>query len=353
MSRIKSSIMIASALFASVLLFSCGEVQTDFVDSNAGTSSSLIIGNSSSSLVAENSSSSGENLACSGQNCCNGAEFDNKISFCHENQLYPLCGGKIYDPYEKGCFGGKEYDKCELPTTRGICVHNSLLRCRQEGQGETYIRDPLPGMECKPNGAIEGSAKDFRDDKVYKTVQIGNQIWLAENLNFNPGAEGNSMCLSEDPACAIYGRLYDWATALGLPPSCNGTSDGCAPQGSDLRQGLCPEPFGAARAEDWKALINYAGGSDVAGGRLKSSQTNTWNNNGIGTDNYNFNALPGGYAHYWGDAPRDIGESSYWWVDTQLQSEAYYFGIIASDTEARNHFWSKGMNLAYVRCLRY
>jgi uncharacterized protein (TIGR02145 family) len=120
------------------------------------------------------------------------------------------------------------------------------------------------------------------------------------------------------------------------------------------------------KSEDWKALVNYAGGEKIAGGRLKSSKPTgsncPWSDNGCGTDNFNFNALPGGYAFYWGeifgiitedDAFREIGESSYWWVDTQEQSEAYYWFFRTEDSEARTYFSSKDMTLAYVRCLHY
>jgi uncharacterized protein (TIGR02145 family) len=209
-------------------------------------------------------------------------------------------------------------------------------------------------MECQPNGAIIGTIKDYRDSKVYKTVQINNQVWLAENLNFTPGNSEttNSKCYENLPAnCNTYGRLYDWATAMGLPPECNGTSDNCPPSHSGLLGGLCPEPFAIPRTEDWQALVNYTGGDSIAGSRLKSKTG--WNSNGNGTDNYNFNALPGGWAYYWGDEFRNLGEESYWWVETQLASEAYYWNIISSDTEARNRFWSKGMDMAYVRCLHY
>jgi len=353
-----------------LFVFACGEVgETSSPDdspssgsgptssqsggSSSGGNSSSGGGNSSSS-GGGNSSSGGEPV-CEGVYCCNGASYNNEISFCYEEQLYPKCNSKDYNPYEKGCFGGELYDKCTNDKTRGTCVHESLLRCRQEGVGEDKIRDPLPRMECQENGAITGTIKDYRDSKIYKTVQIGNQVWMAENLNYDTKDETiemNSQCYGKDPAnCTKYGRLYDWAAAMSLPPACNLTSQNCPPSHEGLWGALCPNGFAIPRSQDWQALVDYAGGNVIAAGRLKSKTG--WSGNGNGTDNYGFNALPGGGAFYWGDESYDEGNGSYWWVETQTGYEAYYWSIIASDTEARNHFWPKDMNMTYLRCMHY
>ncbi len=357
-------------LFAvlALLVFACGEVGVVPSDdsSSSGGSSSSDGGNSSSSSGGESSSSGDENSSSSGGNssssgnsvcegnyCCNGAEYDNTTNFCFEEQLYPLCDDEDYDPYEEGCFDGKLYPKCINDETRGICVYESLLRCRQEGSGENKIRDPLPRMECQENGAITGTIRDYRDSKTYKIVQIGNQVWMAENLNYDPETiEMNSQCYDKDPAnCAKYGRLYDWATAMGLPPECNLTSQNCPPSHEGLWGALCPNGFAIPRSQDWQTLVDYAGGSAIAAGRLKSKTG--WSGNGNGTDNYGFNALPGGWAYYWGDESYDEDSESYWWVESQTGYEAYYWSIIASDTEVRNHFWPKDMDMAYLRCVHY
>jgi len=359
------------AVFA-LFVFACGEVgdtSSDDSSSSGGSfvnySSSNPSGGSSSSGGGGNSSSDG-NTVCNGQWCCNGVEFNNAVSFCREEQLYPRCDGRDYNPYEQGCFEGKLYPKCINDKTRGTCVHESLLRCRQEG-GEDKIKDPLPGMTCQPNGAITGTIDDYRNGvkmKTYKTAQIGNQVWMAENLDYYPGPNKvgeetvlNSKCHGADyginnpGSCGLNGRLYDWATAMNLPQSCNSTNENCPPGHPGLSRALCPNGFGFPRSEDWQQLVDYAGGKSIAGGRLKSKEG--WSNNGNGTDNYGFNAIPSGYSYYWGIEDRDLGSSSYWWVETQETSEAYYWSVISSDTEARNHFWPKAMDMAYIRCLHY
>jgi len=337
------------AMFSALFIFACGEVGGTDSSSDGG-------GNPSPTPTPGPSSSSNENSVCQGKDCCNGMPFDNKTNFCYSDQLYPLCGGNTYNPYEEGCFENKRYPKCSIASTRGTCVHNTLLRCRQEGPDETYIKDPIKGMKCEANGKIVGKTKDPRSNREYEIAQIGDQIWLAENLNYTGPDVSYSTCYGNNPSnCDIYGRLYDWASAMGLPDNCNYTDEGCPPVAGFLWGGICPPDFYMARNEDWKILVDYAGGDSIAASRLKSATG--WGSNGNGTDSYGFNALPGGYYYAlqngFTEGPPDNSRSD-WWVDTQHpKPDAYYWSMIASDTEVRNYFQSKGPHLAYVRCLHY
>ncbi|MCL2261048.1 MAG: hypothetical protein FWC15_06820 [Fibromonadales bacterium] len=357
-----------------LLMFACGEVGNDEPSENPLSSGGGGINLSSSGNGGIGTSSSSDEFAvCQGQFCCNGAEYDNNNYFCFEEVLYPKCGNSVYDPYQKGCFAQNLYNRCDIETTRGTCVHNSLLRCRQEGTGEMYIRDPLPGMNCENNGAITGKKDDYRrglDGKpqkvgTYKIVQIGNQIWMAENLNYDPGPNEelgvqvkNSMCYDDNEAnCAKYGRLYDWATIMALPPGCNYTNENCPPNRKQgLYGGICPDGFGIARSEDWQILVDYAGGVANAASRLKAVNTDEnspWNYKGGGTDNYGFNALPGGRGINYGIDSEQEGTDSHWWAETQLASEADFWNMISSDSEARKKFQSKALHMNYLRCVHY
>ena len=104
-----------------------------------------------------------------------------------------------------------------------------------------------------------------------RTVEIGGLTWMAENLN---RATSNSWCYGDDTSnCAKYGRLYTWDAAMSA----------------------CPSGWRLPTHTDWDNLVTAAGGSSVAGSKLKS--TSGWNSNGNGTNEFGFLALPGGFRY--------------------------------------------------------
>jgi uncharacterized protein (TIGR02145 family) len=215
-------------------------------------------------------------------------------------------------------------------------------------------------MTCQSNGAITGTTS--KDN--YKIAQIGNQVWLAANLidKRNPRPPGSTCyggIASTNCEEEKYGSLYDWKTAMRLEnEEVDYNIEFYNPAANLLIRGPCPDGFYLPRDEDWQKLIDYAGGPSIAGGRLKS--TSDWNNNGNGVDAYGFNALPGGYyselAYSESTAAGYSGKGSrvMWWSMTEHpNSDAYYWTIISSDSEARKFYQSKRLHKAYVRCLLY
>ena len=144
---------------------------------------------------------------------------------------------------------------------------------------------------------------DSRDNKVYKKVKIGTQTWMAENLNYAGGTHQGwrSNCYGNDSLiCEKYGSLYSWSKAMAA----------------------CPADWRLPNNEDWTTLINYVGGLKVAGGKLKSKTG--WKNNGNGTDDFGFSALPGGYGYsgrfYDDGSYHNISDLGYWWSATVLRN---------------------------------
>lgn len=127
---------------------------------------------------------------------------------------------------------------------------------------------------------------DPRDGLVYKTVEIGGFVWLAENLAFNhPKARiqnYNPSILSK------YGRLYEWDIAM---------------------ESVIPG-WRLPMEEDWQLLIGYSGGFEEAGKHLKSKEGWFFDN---GLDTYGFNGLAGGYYDLVHKEYNEIGVSGYWW----------------------------------------
>ena len=136
-----------------------------------------------------------------------------------------------------------------------------------------------------------GTFKDPRDGKNYKTVKIGNQTWIAENLAFKP-ASGNYWAYNNDNSnVAKYGYLYDQKTA----------------------KKVCPAGWHLPSYIEWTTLTDYCGGTDVGGSKMKS--TSGWGDDNNATNQSAFSALPGGYR---GNNEFDrIGTVGLWWTSTE------------------------------------
>lgn len=150
---------------------------------------------------------------------------------------------------------------------------------------------------------------DARDGQVYKIVKIGNQTWMAQNLNYaylQPTDlwDSSSFCYKNEPdSCKKYGRLYTWAAALDSAGLFSEDAKGCGFGAVCLPprnvQGVCPEGWRIPNYDEWNTLIYYVGGFNVAGGRLKVVEED-------GTDDYGFSVrLAGRHIEF------DQSENSY------------------------------------------
>jgi uncharacterized protein (TIGR02145 family) len=154
----------------------------------------------------------------------------------------------------------------------------------------------LKGSPTRP--VVErGSLVDKRDNNTYKTVKIGAQTWMAENLKYK--ATDNKCYDNLAVNCETYGRLYNWATAT------NAEESNRNPSGV---QGVCPDGWHIPSDGEWSTLTNYIG--DESGRKLKAKDG--WNDYNNGTDDYSFRALPGGYVSHDGSFD-GMGTSTAWW----------------------------------------
>ncbi|MDR2583691.1 MAG: zinc-ribbon domain-containing protein [Fibromonadaceae bacterium] len=160
---------------------------------------------------------------------------------------------------------------------------------------------------------------DPRDRNVYKTVKIGNQIWMARNLTY--AAEG-SKCYEKK-----YGRLYNWTTA----------------------KNACPAGWHLPTNKEWLELVVFAGGVVVAGKNLKTKHG--WDDFGNGLDVFDFAALPAGLGDSEGYFD-DTGYSARWWTASEINSQcAYSWGM---DYDFDGAHWSSDnkSSLFSIRCLQ-
>ncbi|WP_406538696.1 fibrobacter succinogenes major paralogous domain-containing protein [Fibrobacter sp.] len=159
--------------------------------------------------------------------------------------------------------------------------------------------------EARLNPEIDyGSMTDPRDGQIYKTVKIGDQIWMAENLNYadsvkTPSLMGKNWCYANKAEnCAVTGRLYTWTAAIDSvklatdadnPQDCGSGKECTLP---DTVQGICPPGWHLPEKKEWDTLLTKVGGEATALNVLKS-QTG-WFRQGNGSDDVGFSALPAG-----------------------------------------------------------
>lgn len=186
-------------------------------------------------------------------------------------------------------------------------------------------------FSCKNEVQKEGTFKDFRDRKTYKIVEIGNQIWMAENLAYRP-KEGYFRAYFNDPRnVKIYGYLYNWHTALNV----------------------CPPGWRLPNDVDWDLLIQNLGGEEIAGGKMKSTGLQYWNfPNAMATNESGFSALPGGATSFFEHYFQEKGTSGNWWSKDDYRYRANCRTIDYHSGAIRLRYEFKQIGLS-VRCIKY
>lgn len=185
-----------------------------------------------------------------------------------------------------------------------------------------------------------GTFTDPRDNNIYKMVKIGEQTWMAENLNYISGS--GSLCYENDDGnCEKYGRLYDFDAALAA----------------------CPDGWRLPLDSDWLELESYAGldSTDLEnaherlsgsiGTKLKSSTG--WDEEGNGNDDYGFSILPGG--HYTNSNFYWIGTAALFWSAGDRFHNTYpvYVRQFRSDSQGNYRQFSKERTgYLSVRCVK-
>ncbi len=195
-----------------------------------------------------------------------------------------------------------------------------------------------------------GSMIDSRDGQTYKTVTIGSQTWLAQNLNYETK---NSYCYDDDPSnCSKYGRLYTWAAAMDSAGLWNSHGKGCGNEKMCLPiypvRGVCPEGWHLPSKDEWNALFKAVGDTSTTGAKLKSRMG--WKDDGFGSDPFLFSALPAGIWYVKGFFRK--GLNAYFWSSTEAdESRAYNVTLFFNIDKALLSADFKDYGFS-VRCLK-
>ncbi len=243
------------------------------------------------------------------------------------------CGGENVDelpPFDGRKDGGGVSNSYVYCRYYGDCEYMSVSDCNYYG-GTNYGSDNTCGISsivrC-PNLSVYSNSL-YCGGQTYRTVNINGRVWMAENLNYNPGG-GTSACYGNNSAnCTQYGRLYDWSTA----------------------NGVCPTGWHLPSDAEWTALTNfvesYSGCSSCAGTKLKS-ETGWYYD--YGEDAFGFSALPGGNGNSDGYF-HSVGYNGYWWSATEYYSYDAWLRNMYYGSSVNRNLNSKS-SLFSVRCLQ-
>ena len=159
---------------------------------------------------------------------------------------------------------------------------------------------------------------DPRDGKVYKTIKIGNQVWMAENLNYDAGS--GSWCYDNGSSnCEKYGRLYDWKTA----------------------KKVTPKGWHLPSQSEFETLLNNLGGR--ASGAY---------NKIISGGSSGFNALFGGWRSFNGSF-YNIGYVAYFWSSTEEEKDdMWYLYVNSTHKMASMNYNGTKSGGFYIRCIK-
>lgn len=193
-----------------------------------------------------------------------------------------------------------------------------------------------------------GKITDSRDGQVYKTVVIGSQTWMAQNLNY---AVLNSWCYENSAdSCSKYGRLYRWSAAMAVDAMYDSLSLGAD---GIKHQGLCPDGWHIPNDNEWDTLAVAVGGVankngyDDAGEKLKNMTGWELRN---GTDDYGFSALAAGdfntrYFDY-------SGNFAVFWSASEFKAGDAYEWMLADQDYALDRYDNGKEEGLSVRCVK-
>ena len=277
----------------------------------------------------------------------------NNVYYICKTESWVTATALEYDTYGKTCLTDGTIVSGEVITSnKYVCDANSFRvaseqelslnkGCTSYTENEIIIKQISDTQDsiytCKSglwagslgNHILYGILTDKRDKKTYKTVAIGTQTWMAENLNYETA---NSRCYNNKlDSCAKYGRLYTWADAM---------------------DSACPEGWHLPTEAEFEQLFSAVGGENTAGKMLKS-QTGWKAYSGIvNEDAYGFAALPAGSETIYGDFG-SVGYNAYFWSATQFNDYYEYYMVALYYNYDSAYLGNDNMYKGYsVRCLK-
>lgn len=369
------------AIFMLVLLLSaCGDDSSSVAPNNDEPSSSGVAQNSasaksSSSATSRSSEKDKSNSSSAGREkssvtIISGADLKFSSSMESSSSEKDLSSSSVNEASSSSLESNDSSSSSETPKkyAEAKVMPSGTYDCSEYNCFSTeYLNQEF--LEAGKYGEI----LDERDGQVYKVVEIDDQVWMAQNLNYadsveTPSLLGRSWCYDNESAnCSKYGRLYTWAVVIdsaklasdATNPRYCGSGTTCEPAAGKVScsvktcgltetvQGICPTGWHLPSYDEWNTLLTALNDSSATGTKLKSQSG--WNDNGNGTNVSGFSALPAGFWNCTFDNFYDDGNHVSFWSSKDNQSYAYYLGIGNDYARLGDDFKNMGLS---VRCLK-
>ena len=209
-----------------------------------------------------------------------------------------------YDAWGVGMYWADSHPKIEVQT---LASNRRSVRCMKDAKplSSSSVKSSSSSAEpsssyVPPSGISYGKMTDPSTSAFsYRTVEIGNRTWMAENM----AKGGGTLCPGRiQENCATYGHLYVWVDT----------------------KNLCPEGWSLPSKGEWEELIKSVGGGSAKQAGMALKTTSGWEKNGNGTDKYGFSALPAGYWSNDGNEYFGLGGAAHFWSQTESGSDSAY-----------------------------
>jgi uncharacterized protein (TIGR02145 family) len=206
----------------------------------------------------------------------------------------------------------------------------------------------LSVQSCTHN--IPSTVTDI-DGNVYRTVAIGSQVWMAENLKVTRYRNGDPIpnvvskiqwssmksgaycSYNNDSTTTNYGHLYNWYAA------------------TDERH-IAPQGWHVASDKEFKTLTKFLGGESSAGSNLKESGTSHWHSpNPNAVNKYGFSALPSGYRNNYDGTFELLGLNGFWWSISKKDTLAWIRNMSFNDSGIFRNYMDKATGVS-IRCVK-
>lgn len=315
-------------------------------------SSSSVIVNSSSTNLSDNSSSSHHCKECNDETISSNESTKSSSSSDNKDNFSSAGTSAVSNSNSSGS-GTVSSNNIASSSSSEIESSSSFIS-GSSPKSSSSVASSSSVTAIDPATVTRGTLIDVRDSQVYKTVTIGTQTWMAENLNYEVT---DSYCYKDlQSNCEKYGRLYVWPAAI-QQYSCDYKTYDYETYCNNVHnetKGVCPDGWHLPSNIEWNTLFDAVGGVFVAGTMLKS--TSGWlkdsnGRDGNGTDVYGFSVLPSG-AKLKSDGFNFESGNAYFWTSTEYSyKNAKHVNFNCGHKQAEIYHDQKNYGYS-VRCVK-